>query len=269
MSTNQLAQFFEIVPIGIFSGLLSGAFGIGGGIVSTPLVRHFLGVTAHVAIGSTLAVILPTAIVGSINYLKQGKLIPKLALVCGVPAALGTIAASYASHFVEGQQLMLVLAGLMIVVALDFLTGFGQKLRSHGEESDEAFKIELNSKQSLIGAALGLFVGLLSGFLGIGGGFIMVPAFCYLLNLPLKVAFGTSLLIVAVVAMPGTFVHAMHGHVSTSIVIPMVVGSVPGAWLGSYFSLKAKDRWLRVIFGAIVLIMAIVFAYRELYGSLG
>ncbi len=267
MSSELLAQFFEIVPIGLLSGILSGAFGIGGGIVSTPMVRHFLGVSAHVAIGSTLAVILPTAISGSLNYLKKGKLLPSLALICGGPAALGTIVASFASHYVQGQHLMLVLAALMAIVALDFLTGFGHKLRASEEESDEPFHMVLTKRESMISASLGLFVGLLSGFLGIGGGFIMVPGFCYLLNLPLKVAFGTSLIIVAVVALPGTIVHSIHGHVHASIVLPMILGSIPGAWLGSYFSLKAKDRWLRIIFGSIVLVMAIVFAYRELSGS--
>jgi uncharacterized membrane protein YfcA len=158
---------------------------------------------------------------------------------------------------------MLVLAGLMLLVGLDFVSGFGGKLKAAAKGEDEPF--DLTRKNLIIASVIGLLSGLLSGLLGVGGGFIMVPAFCYFLGVPLKLAFGTSLIVIAMVAIPGTAIHAMNGHVSLSIVVPMLVGSLPGAWLGSYFSLKAKDKMLRVIFGSILLVMAFVFAYRELF----
>ncbi|MBX9688532.1 MAG: sulfite exporter TauE/SafE family protein [Candidatus Obscuribacterales bacterium] len=257
-----IPALLDIVPIGLVSGLLAGAFGVGGGIIAVPLVRHLLGCSAHVAIGSTLAIILPTAIVGAVNYLKQGKLITRLAMACGAPAVLGTIVASYASHFVEGQHLMLVLAALMFIVGLDFVFGFGNKLKAAA--ADETAGFQMDRRKTIAASIIGTVVGLCSGLLGIGGGFIMVPSFCYFLGLPLKVAFGTSLLVVAMVALPGTVVHAHHGHVQLSLVLPLLAGSLPGAWLGSYFSLKAKDRILRIVFGSILLVLAIAFANKEL-----
>ncbi len=265
MSTDQWARIFEIVPIGLFSGLLAGAFGVGGGIISVPLVRHVLGLTAHEAVGSTLAMILPTAAIGVFNYLKQGKIVPRLALISSLPAIIGTVIASEYSHNVNGSVLMLMLAGLMLLVAFDFLTGAGAKLKAKsGDESSEDDVLVMDKRKSLIAAFIGLVVGLMSGLLGIGGGFVMVPAYCYFLGLPLKAAFGTSLIVVALVALPGTVVHAMHKHVLWWVVIPMLGGSLPGAWLGSYFSLKAKDQNLRTVFGIILIVMAIVFAAREL-----
>lgn len=263
MLPDFLARFIQIVPIGLASGLLSGAFGVGGGLITVPLIRHVLGVTAHVAVGNSLAVILPTAVIGTLNYLKQGKLVPLLAFSCGGPAVVGTVLASAASVYVHGQCLMLVLAGFMILVGLDFVTGFSNKLKAASGNCSKT-KFELNRRNSLIAAILGLLTGLLSGMLGLGGGFIMVPAFCYFLSLPLKVAFGTSLIVIALVALPGTVVHALNGHVQLSIVLPMLVGSLPGAWLGSYFSLRTKDKLLRLIFGSLLLLMAVVLAYREL-----
>lgn len=269
MSQDLMAHFLNIVPIGFFSGLLAGAFGIGGGVVSVPLVRLFIGVPAHVAVGSTLAVILPTAIIGALNYLKNGKLIPKLAFVCAGPAAISTIAASAASSYIQGRYLMLMLAALMTLVGIDFAIGISTKLRAASPSTDED-KIEnlkLDNHELIQASVIGIIVGLLSGMLGIGGGFIMVPAFCYLLKLPLKVAFGTSLIVVALVSLPGTVVHALDNHVYLWIVLPMIAGSLPGAWLGSHLSLKTKDRHLRVTFGIILLVMSIAFAYREMIAN--
>ncbi len=292
----------EIAVVGLFSGLLAGAFGVGGGIIAVPLARQVLGLSAHEAVGSTLAMILPTALIGVFNYLKQGKLVTNLAFISSLPAIAGTIVASALSSYVQGKILMMLLAALMILVGLDFMLGLGNKLKesgaknaeresvkkSRGEESraeesraeglsggeaealekkhsDEfsADKYDLTAKKKMIAVLIGLFVGVLSGLLGIGGGFIMVPAFCYLLNLPLKVAFGTSLVVVAMVALPGTVVHALNGHVLLYVVLLLLAGSLPGAWLGSYISLRAKVRSLRMVFGLIVLIMAFLFAYRE------
>jgi hypothetical protein len=263
MLLDSLARFIQIVPIGLASGLMSGAFGVGGGIITVPLIRDLLGVTAHVAVGNSLAVILPTAVIGALNYLKQRKLEPLLALSCGGPAVVGTVIGSAASLYVHGQYLMLVLSGLMILVGLDFVTGFGNKLKAAGKDCSNT-KFELNRANSLIAAVLGLLTGLLSGMLGVGGGFIMVPAFCYFLSQPLKVAFGTSLIVVALVALPGTVIHAMEGHVQLRIVLPILTGSLPGAWFGSYFALKSKDKSLRVIFGLLILLLAVAFACREL-----
>ena len=264
MQSEFLARFIQIVPIGLVSGVMSGAFGIGGGIVTVPLIRQLPAVTAHIAVGSSLAVILPTASIAVLNYLKHGKLVPLLALSCGVPAILGTVLASAVSQQVRGQYLMLVLAGLMLLVGLDFVSGFSTNLKAKAVACQDETEFVLASHSTLIASILGLFSGLLSGLLGIGGGFIMVPSFCYFLGLPLKVAFGTSLIVVALVAVPGTIIHAMQGHVQLSIVLPMLVGSLPGAWLGSHFALKVREKRLRSIFGLLLLIMAVAFAWREL-----
>lgn len=297
MNADSLLHFIQILPIGLASGILAGAFGVGGGIIAVPVVRHLLGVTAHVAVGSTLAMILPTAVAAVFNYKRQGKLHLSLSLACCLPAVLGTTLASHHSRSISERFLMLLLAFLMVIVGLDFVSGIGARLKSKANPAEaevrggedniagkskggESFTDErpdnndashnqtntlvFRMRHYLVAAAIGVVVGLLSGLLGIGGGFIMVPAFCYFLNLPLKDAFGTSLLVVAVVALPGSVVHYMHGHVDFSLVLPLLSGSVPGAWFGSSYALKAKEKNLRIVFGVIVILMAAVFAYKEL-----
>lgn len=258
---DSLAHFVEVLSIGLASGIFAGAFGVGGGIISTPLIRHLLNVSPHIAIGSTLAVMLPTAIVGMYNYLKEGKILVSLSITTGITAVLSTIVTSYFSHYVNGQHLMLVLCGLMILMGLDLLTNFRGKILQKAEESSEEFV--LNRKNCLIALTSGLMVGVVSGFLGIGGGFLLVPAYSYFFRLPIKIAFGTSLVVVAIVALPGTIVHAFHKHVDLNIVLPMLAGSMPGAWVGSYFSLKTKDRQLKTVFGGILIAVSVYFIYRE------
>lgn len=276
MTSDFLAHFIQIVPIGLVSGMMSGAFGIGGGIIIVPLLRHLLGLTAQVAVGNSLGVILPTACIGALNYLKKGKLIFSLSFACGIPAVIGTAISSAESNHFRGQHLMLFLAGLMILVGIDFISGFSIKLKASGdsnnsdnnqgnskpENDQEEFK--LDSSKLIICALLGLLAGIMSGLLGIGGGFLLVPSFCYFLSLPLKVAFGTSLVVVALVALPGTVIHSLQSHVQLSVVLPMLAGSIPGAWLGSYFALKARDRSLRIVFGVLLLLLSVIFAAREL-----
>lgn len=275
MNPDLVAHVLKVVPIGFISGLLSGAFGIGGGIVSVPLVKGYVGVDAHIAIGCSLALILPTAIVGAFNYLKSGQLLFKLAIACAIPAAICTSVTSYGSKYLQGSTLMIALSALMALVGLDFATGMSNKMRYKAapllEPVDKPAEtpalipeFKMDAASLLKACIIGALVGALSGLLGVGGGFIMVPSFCYFLELPLKIAFGTSLIVVAIVAIPGTIVHALEGHVQLWIVLPMLIGSLPGAWLGSYISIKTRDSSLRSVFGITLLLMAIYFAYREM-----
>lgn len=292
MEIDKIA-LLQTLPIGLCSGLLSGSFGVGGGIVAIPLLRHFLGLSAHVAIGSSLAVILPTAIVGSISYFRSGQADLRLALVTGVPAILGTVLASHHSQFVEEKVLLGFLFLLMMAVGSDYVFDVGTKLKSRNSlggatSGTDAFvqtsdgplaqnsdghlvqnSVGFSSESPLVGSKLfaalltGFLIGIISGFLGIGGGFIMVPSFCYFFSLPLKKAFGTSLLVVAVVSLPGTVVHAMHNHVDLAVALPMIAASIPGAWLGSRFALRSKERLLKVIFGSLLIVSAAYLLCKE------
>lgn len=261
MPAAELVRFIEAVPVGLASGVLSGLFGVGGGIISVPLARHVLGVTPHIAIGSTLAVILPTSCVGIYNYMKQGRLALPLALCSGIPAAVGSILGSNVSKHVEGQYLMLGLTVLMLLIGFDFLSGFTNKIRKKANENDGEF---VSTPRNIVMAIIsGLLIGAMAGMVGIGGGFILVPLYCYAFGLPVKTAFGSSLIVVALVALPGTIVHTVHEHVDPNLVGSLLVGSLPGAWLGSRLALKTKDAVLKHAFGIILIALSVVFAWRE------
>ena len=251
------------VAIGFATGLTSGAFGVGGGLLSTPLLRHLLGASAHVALGTTLALIVPTAIAGALNYLRRNLVAWQLARACAPPAVLGTILGSLATMFVHGQILMLLVAALIAFTGFDFISGFGQRFRPAAAPDTGALPA-MTALDCRNARLVGLAAGFLSGFLGLGGGILMVPCFCYLFRTSIKVAFGTSLLLVALVSIPGTVVHALAGHVNAIMALCMILGSLPGAWLGSSIALRLKESWLRKAFGVLLVGLSVVFAWREL-----
>ncbi|QQR58873.1 MAG: sulfite exporter TauE/SafE family protein [Candidatus Melainabacteria bacterium] len=267
MSAHQ--HIFEIIIIGFCTGLLSGAFGIGGGVVCTPLLRLFLGLSAHVAVGTTIAIIIPTSCTGAVNYFRKGLVDFKLALAIGIPAMLGVCFGAYATNLISGNALMISFACLVTFVGVDLTFGilekFTNKAKSEPDsESEPDSKPDSKPKPSRLKLALlGITTGLMAGFFGIGGGFILIPALVYLANMTLKEAFGTSLCVVSIVSIPGTITHALLGHVDYWLMIVMMFTTVPASFLGSAIALRTKDSVLKKAFGIIMLIVAITMFFKE------
>jgi uncharacterized membrane protein YfcA len=251
----------QALVIGFVTGLLSGGFGIGGGVLATPLMRMWLGLNPHVAVGTTLALIVPTALSGAINYIRKKMVSLPLVACCAPPSVVGTICGSIATHYVHGSVMMFVMSLLIGFTGFDLLTGFGKKLRNKVQDLDTTFVVSSKNIQSAV--LLGLCVGFLSGFVGIGGGFVMIPMFMFLYGLPIKLAFGTSLMVVAAVSLPGSFVHYLHKHVDLGLAITMSCAAIPASYLGSKLALKVQDEVLRKSFGFFLLVLMVVFVYKE------
>ncbi len=128
--------------------------------------------------------------------------------------------------------------------------------------SSEAFR--LTSAQYLKGAAIGLVAGLASGYVGVGGGFIMVPLMLSLLNVPMKLASGTSLIAVAILAIPGTIEQGLLGNIDYIAGIAIACGSIPGAALGARLIKYVPERMLRILFGCFLLVGAVMLVVKEI-----
>ena len=127
---------------------------------------------------------------------------------------------------------------------------------------------KLSRKQLLIGAAIGLGAGLMSGYVGVGGGFIMVPLMLSLIHIPMKLASGTSLIAILILAIPGTFENGIAGNIDYVVGLSVAIGSIPGAVLGAMLVKRVPERVLRFIFGGFLIIAAIVLFLNE-FGILG
>ena len=112
-------------------------------------------------------------------------------------------------------------------------------------------------------SAIGLLAGFVSGLLGVGGGIVMVPALTTWIGMPLRRALGTSLLVIAILVIPGTIVHALLGNIDWAIFLVLTLGVVPGARVGARIALGVRERSLRVAVGTFLLSVALAYAAVE------
>ena len=126
----------------------------------------------------------------------------------------------------------------------------------------------LSRKQYLQGACIGLIAGLASGYVGVGGGFIMVPLMLAILDIPMSLASGTSLIAIMILAIPGVIEQGLLGNIDYLAGIAIVVGSIPGALVGARLVRVVPERQLRFIFGGFLLVAAVMLMLNE-FGILG
>ena len=224
-------------------------------MLSTPAVRLILGTPALLALGTPLPVILPTSITGARNYHREGQIDWRVVRDCLIAGFLGTFIGSMLNPWLGGHLLMLLTAVIVFAIGLDFATGARQRRLA----SQHAASSYQRSRSFSIGA----IGGFLSGLLGIGGGVFMVPAFIVSLGMPAKKAFGTSLVVVAGLAVPGTLIHWRLGHIDWMLALWLTLGVIPGAHLGSIVALRARESRLVNGFGVFLMTIALIFAGQE------
>ncbi|MDZ4168735.1 MAG: sulfite exporter TauE/SafE family protein [Coriobacteriia bacterium] len=254
-----MAGAFVAVGIGFVSGVLSGMFGIGGGIITTPAIRFFTDASALVAVGTPLPVILPSAITGAASYARRGLADVRAGVVVGLAGSLTAVAGAWATRLVGGSVVLVGTALLIVWAAADMTI---QIYRPPREDAD-AHNVPNTGGRALKLAAIGVLTGAYSGFFGLGGGFVLVPLLTRWLRYPIKVAIGTSLVAVALLAVPGTITHALLGNIDWAIAAGLTVGVIPGALVGARISAGAADRRLRIGFALLLLTMALWLGASE------
>jgi uncharacterized protein len=241
------------VLVGLAAGVLSGLFGVGGGIVMTPGLTALGGLTPIVAVATPLPVILPTAAVGAFTYRRAGEVDMRAAAWISLTGAAASAVGALLTEAVNARVLLLVTAGILA----------WQSIRILHERSRPA-AIEPRPLHAWTLALVGVVAGLLSGLLGIGGGTVIVPALAGMLGVPLKRALGTSLVAVVVLVIPGTIVHAALGNIDWTAALFLVIGSLPGARLGATIALGTKERTLRLMVGSFLALVAVVYGIQQI-----
>lgn len=245
--------------VGLATGALSGAFGVGGAVISTPGIR-LLGVGPIVAVGTTIPSILPSAASGALHYRAAGLVDARTVLAAAPVGLLASILGAVLSEHVpgDGHLLMLATAALLGVTAWRM----GRSARS--DPVDERDPSAAHPTRRLALAAVGGGAGLLSGLLGIGGGVVLVPGFATYAGLSLKSAIATSLVCVAAFALPGTVSHAVLGNIDWRVALFLTLTVIPGARLGAALTMRASDRRLRQAVALLLGTIAVLYAAGEL-----
>lgn len=271
---------------GFVTGVLSGMFGVGGAVVSTPAIRA-LGATPFEAIGSTLPSVFPSAFSGALRYQREGLIAWRVAVWTSLAGSSAACGGALLSGTVpgNGHWLMIATAALVgftayrmgrpaarpssgaptqlppldpvgdLVEPVADLAAHARVLApEHAARQDEWWRLGI----------IGLAAGGLSGLLGIGGGVLMVPAFITWVRMSIKEAIGTSLVCVGALAVPATLTHAALGHINWTFALELSVTVIPGAQLGSLLAIRASDRALRLTVAIVLGALAIGYAAGEI-----
>lgn len=265
-----MESFILAAVCGVAVGILSGLLGIGGGTLMVPLFRLGFGLPAIGATATSLFTIIPTSLSGCITHIKNKTCIPKLGIATGLAgactSALGVFCASSSPAWLimlAAALIILYSAFTMVKKAIRMPKGKSPALGAKSTALPVDDRPQLNAKQLLKGSMIGLIAGFASGYVGVGGGFIMVPLFVSLLGITMKHASGTSLIAVTILAIPGVIEQGFLGNIDYLAGIAMAIGTIPGALIGASLVRRIPERQLRFVFAVFLLISAVVLAVNE------
>jgi uncharacterized membrane protein YfcA len=252
---------------GVATGVLSGAFGVGGAVISTPSLRA-LGLPAILAVGTTLPSILPSAVAGTLRYRREGLIDLRTVAWTAPFGVAASVGGSALAHVLPGEgHIPMILTALLLAFTAWRMIKTPKQSATDGAvetRAPDAPPPRRHDRPAVL-APIGIGAGLMSGLLGIGGGVVMVPAFTELARIPLKRAIATSLACVGLFAIPGTLTHwALGGIDWWPWAILVSVGVVPGARLGASLAVKAADANLRRAVGVFLSIIAVIYFAGEL-----
>jgi uncharacterized membrane protein YfcA len=249
----RVASWPYIVLAGCLIGLLMGVFGVGGSSVATP-VLSLLGAPGLVAVASPLPATIPAALVAAVPYLRAGEARPRAAawtLVGGVPA---TVLGALLSRVVGGPVLLVASGAVLLVVGLRVIRPIEPVAREIGTRRRQ-------NRPLLVAAAAG--VGLFTGLLANGGGFLLVPVYLLVFGLRMRQSVGTSLVVIAVLALPTLATHWALGHIDWVIAGQLGAGLLPGSAIGGLAAQRIRGPALRHGFGWFLIAFGTLFtAYR-------
>ena len=283
MMVEALVYFFVPALVGVLIGIASGLLGIGGGTVMVPIFRLAFGMSATMSTATSLFAIIPTSISGAISHVKGKTCIPALGIAAGLGGACLSPVGVWLAQLSPDWLVMLAAALIIGYSAINMfkkafkLRPAGQpatgvdaaaaaSLTSSGEPAASAPTADdssLSRKQLLQGAAIGLVAGLASGYVGVGGGFIMVPLMLSIIGIPMRKASGTSLIAVMILAIPGVIEQGIIGNINYLAGIAIVIGTIPGAVIGARLVTKVPERTLRLLFGCFLIVAAVMLVLNE------
>ena len=273
------AAFIAPALAGVFVGVMSGLLGVGGGTIMVPIFRLAFGMSPLASTATSLFAIIPTSISGVVAHARAKTCVPKLGLALGVGGAVMSPMGVWLASVSPGWLVICVAA---IVIGFSALKMYKKAVkcaptpragRAGGNVQAASAKAVpdqpvLSRKRYLQGACIGLIAGLASGYVGVGGGFIMVPLMLAVLDIPMSLASGTSLIAIMILAIPGVIEQGLLGNIEYLAGIAIVVGSIPGALVGARLVRVVPERQLRFIFGGFLLVAAVMLMLNE-FGILG
>lgn len=291
-------MFVVSLAVGLVVGILAGLLGIGGGMLLVPAFKLGYAMDSLMCTATSLFTIIPTSISGAISHIRNKTCLPKLGIAAGLGGAcMSPVGVGLANVSPD----WCVMGAAALIIAYSSVTMFRKALaapkpvkRSAAKGVDgveaaveaaearaeietaqaEARAAELAAAHAAaptlgwrelgIGFAIGLAAGLASGYVGVGGGFIMVPLMMSVIRVPMKLTSGTSLIAVMILAVPGVVTQALLGNINWVAGIAVACGSIPGATLGARLIPRVPERTLRFLFSGFLVLAAVLLVVNQL-----
>lgn len=264
MDINQILGYAGALLIGVVLGLIGG----GGSILTVPILVYFLFVNPVTATAYSLFVVGVSALVGAVRNIKKGLVDFRTAIVFAIPAFIAVyIARKYLVPaipdvvFSIGDFDVTNNIAIMLFFALVMLVASVSMIRDKREDSTQDSEVSYNYPLIIVE---GLLVGLVTGIVGAGGGFLIIPALVLLAKLPMKKAVATSLLIIAIKSLIGFLGDVQNLDIDWTFLLLFTGLSVIGIFVGIYLSNYIEGKKLKKGFGWFVLLMGIYIIYKEL-----
>lgn len=266
--------------LGLLVGLVIGGLGGGGSILTVPVLVFALGLSAQEATTGSLVIVGITAVVASIGHGRNGNTRWKTGLLVAAAGVPSSVLGTHLNRLVDENTLLLAFAALMLVAAAGMLL----RARPHHDEASEDERPEVSghgprggtatavstkapATRTARGAAMrlavaGLLIGFLTGFLGVGGGFVIVPALVVGLGLPMPAAVGTSLLVISLNSAVALVARTGHSTFAWEAIVPFTLAAVTGSLFGKRIADRVAGATLTRAFAVLLVAVAVYVATR-------
>lgn len=260
----EIAGYIASIFIGITLGLIGG----GGSILTVPVLVYLFSIDAVLATSYSLFIVGVTSLVGSISYFKRRLVAIKTAVIFGIPSIVAVfltraLIVPFLPEELFNIESFTVTKRIFLLLLFAFLMVFAShSMIKKGKEKDYLpSKIPSSNTAQII--IQGSFVGIVTGLVGAGGGFLIIPALVNFLHLEIKKAIGTSLIVIALNSLFGFFVSVTHLTLHWLFLSKILILAITGVLIGSFLSKKIDGSKLKPVFGWFVLVMGIYIIVKE------
>jgi uncharacterized membrane protein YfcA len=253
------------VALALLVGVSLGLLGGGGSILTLPILRYALGIEAHVAIAASLFVVGVTSLAAVVTHARAGRVEWATGAIFGAAGMLGAFLAGKVAPFIPAVVLLVAFAVMMFATAWAMLRGKKNRVPATPKATQEAPR----GKRYGLVLLEGLLVGVVTGLVGAGGGFLVVPALVLLGGLRMDVAIGTSLVVITMKSMAGFAGFATEYAIPWEIVLPMSAAAVVGSVVGGRLTARIHPDTLRRGFAWFVVAMGFLVLGMEIPEALG